>query len=111
MSDRAGRLVVLGRCSVTPTAMAILLAIISVGLSAMRWPIGREPKMIGVRATTISAVIGVTIVALLERLDLFPKMPPDGQTTWLAVGLIVVLQIATVLAVLTLRRRRTAPRT
>ena len=95
----------------SPTALAILIGIIGVALSAMGRPRVDGHRPLGVRATAASAVIGVVIVAALERSGLFASALADGSALAFTIAAVIVLQIATVLAVLTIRRRRAAPRT
>lgn len=60
------------------------------------------------RSTIVTTGIGVAIVAALDWLGLFPTMPPDRPATALIVAMMVLLQIAFVLAVIVIYRRRRA---
>jgi 4-amino-4-deoxy-L-arabinose transferase-like glycosyltransferase len=91
----------------SPTVSAILFGIVWVVLSATI-PAARARSSL--RSTAITAGIGVLLIAALDWLGLFPRTPPNGMPLALVLATFVLIQVAFVLALLTMRRRRAAAR-
>ena len=96
--------------AVSPTIVAIFIGSTVVALSALGWPRVYGSKPVGVGTTAIAAVIGVLVVFALEQAGLFGRALADGSALPLTIAAMVALPIAAVVSVLSLRRRRSAPK-